>query len=147
KGEGASLTVFKDKAGADESVRLAADYVKEHLSKLLTQKPEIIEGPIKAHDLALTNSAKPVGAWLGLSCGAPGTPRSKHLSTGRLVRSLVSLWREIVFEDDAVFHHEDDFLDRIDILRRIAVDGDNVGKFAGLDRADPIGPVQQFRAS
>ena len=49
-GEGASISVFKDKAGADEPVRLAADYVKEHLSKLLTQKPEIIEGPIKAHD-------------------------------------------------------------------------------------------------
>jgi len=32
------------------SVRLAADYVKEHLPKLLTQKPEIIEGPVKAHD-------------------------------------------------------------------------------------------------
>ena len=63
------------------------------------------------------------------------------------MRSLVSLWREIVFEDGAVFHHEDDFFDRIDILRRIAVDGDNVGKFAGLDRADPIGLVQQFRAS
>jgi hypothetical protein len=28
KGEGASVSVFKDKAGADESVRLAADYVK-----------------------------------------------------------------------------------------------------------------------
>ena len=49
-GEGASLSVYKEKAGADESVRLAADYVKEHLSKLLTQKPEIIQGPIKAHD-------------------------------------------------------------------------------------------------
>ena len=49
-GEGASLGVFEDQAGADESVRLAADYVKEHLSKLLTQKPEVIEGPIKAHD-------------------------------------------------------------------------------------------------
>ena len=36
--------MFKNKAGADESVHLAADYVKEHLSKLLTQKPEIIEG-------------------------------------------------------------------------------------------------------
>jgi hypothetical protein len=32
-------------AGADESVRLAEGYVKEHLSKLLTQQPEIIEGP------------------------------------------------------------------------------------------------------
>jgi len=50
KGEGASLSVFQDKAGADESVRLAADYVREHMSKLLTQKPEVIEGPVKAHD-------------------------------------------------------------------------------------------------
>jgi quinol monooxygenase YgiN len=48
KGEGASVSVFNDKIGADESVHLAADYVREHLSKLLTQKPEIIEGPIKA---------------------------------------------------------------------------------------------------
>ena len=50
EGEGASLGVFEDKAGADESVQIAADYVSEHLSKLLTWKPEIIEGPIKAHD-------------------------------------------------------------------------------------------------
>jgi len=49
-GEGASLSVFKDKAGADESVQLAADYVKAHLSKLLVQKPEVIEGEVKAHD-------------------------------------------------------------------------------------------------
>ena len=50
KGEGASVSVFKDKAGADESIHLAADYVKNHLSKLVTQKPEVIEGPVKAHD-------------------------------------------------------------------------------------------------
>ncbi len=50
KGEAASVSVFRDKAGADESVHLAAKYVKEHLSKFITQKPEIIEGPIKAHD-------------------------------------------------------------------------------------------------
>ena len=49
-GEGASFSVFKDKAGADESIHLAADFVKEHLSKLITQKPEVIEGPVKAHD-------------------------------------------------------------------------------------------------
>jgi hypothetical protein len=42
--------VFKDKAGAGESVRLAADFVRERMSKLFRQKPEIIEGPIKAHD-------------------------------------------------------------------------------------------------
>ena len=49
-GEGASFGVFKDKAGADESVRLAADFVRTKMSKLLREKPEIIEGPIKAHD-------------------------------------------------------------------------------------------------
>ena len=49
-GEGASFGVFKDKAGADESVRLAADFVRQRMSKLLRQKPEVIEGPIKAHD-------------------------------------------------------------------------------------------------
>ena len=49
-GEGASFGVFKDKAGADESVRLAADFVRERMAKYLRQKPEVIEGPIKAHD-------------------------------------------------------------------------------------------------
>jgi hypothetical protein len=49
-GEGASFGLFTDKAGADESVRLASDYVRDRLSKLLTQKPEIIEGTIAAHD-------------------------------------------------------------------------------------------------
>jgi hypothetical protein len=66
KGEGASVSVFRDKAGADESIQLAADYVQKHLSKLITQKPEIIEGPIKAHDWSLTISAKPVGVRLRL---------------------------------------------------------------------------------
>ena len=49
-GEGASFGVFNDKAGADESVRLAADFVRTKMAALLRQKPEIIEGPITAHD-------------------------------------------------------------------------------------------------
>ena len=49
-GEGASFGIFDDKAGADESVHIAADYVRDHLSKLLRQKPEVIEGQIVAHD-------------------------------------------------------------------------------------------------
>ena len=49
-GEGASFGVFKDKAGADESVRLAADFVRTHMAKYLRERPEIIEGPIAAHD-------------------------------------------------------------------------------------------------
>ena len=50
EGEGASLSVFTDKAGADESLQLAAEFVKERMSQLLTQKPEVIEGAVKAHD-------------------------------------------------------------------------------------------------
>lgn len=50
EGEGASLSVYNDEAGADESIRLAAEFVKEQMSQLLTQKPEVIEGPVKAHD-------------------------------------------------------------------------------------------------
>ena len=36
----------------------AADYVQEHLSKLITQKPEIIDGPVKAHDRGTDHSLK-----------------------------------------------------------------------------------------
>ena len=49
-GEGASFGVFRDKAGADESVHLAADFVREHLSQLMISKPEIIGGRVVAHD-------------------------------------------------------------------------------------------------
>jgi hypothetical protein len=49
-GEGASFGVFKNKEGADESVALAAEFVRTKMAQLLTQRPEIIEGPIKAHD-------------------------------------------------------------------------------------------------
>ena len=49
-GEGASFSVFRDKAGADESVQLAADFVKANLADLTIQKPEVIEGAVKAHD-------------------------------------------------------------------------------------------------
>jgi hypothetical protein len=50
QGEGASFGVFQDRGGADESVALAADFVRKHMAHLLKQKPEVVEGPIKAHD-------------------------------------------------------------------------------------------------
>ena len=49
-GEGASFGVFRDKAGADESVALAAEFVRTRMSQLFRQKPEVVEGAIKAHD-------------------------------------------------------------------------------------------------
>ena len=49
-GEGASLSVFEDKEGADHSIELAADFVKANLADMMIQKPEVIEGPVIAHD-------------------------------------------------------------------------------------------------
>ena len=49
-GECASFSVFKDKTGADESVRLAADFVRTNMATLLREQPEIVEGPIAVHD-------------------------------------------------------------------------------------------------
>ena len=48
EGTGASMSLFKDKAGADESIRLAADYIQKHMAGLLG-KPEVTEGSVKAH--------------------------------------------------------------------------------------------------
>ncbi len=50
KGEGASISVFADKAGADASIAIAAEFTKTHMAGLVTQKPEVIEGPVRAHD-------------------------------------------------------------------------------------------------
>ncbi len=48
EGEGASLSVFRDEAGAEESVRIAANFVEQHLATLLG-KPEIIQGEVRTH--------------------------------------------------------------------------------------------------
>ena len=50
KGEGASISVFVNQEGADDSIALAAEFSKTHMAGLVTQKPEVIEGPVRAHD-------------------------------------------------------------------------------------------------
>ncbi len=44
-GSGASIGFFQDKTGAEESVRVAADFVKANLAQLLS-KPEITDGEV-----------------------------------------------------------------------------------------------------
>jgi quinol monooxygenase YgiN len=48
EGQGVSFSVFEDKAGANESTRLAADLVRAHPA-WQASKREIIEGPVEAH--------------------------------------------------------------------------------------------------
>lgn len=47
-GEGASLSVFENKAGAEESIALAAGFVKNELASLFVAKPEIVQGEVQA---------------------------------------------------------------------------------------------------
>ena len=47
-GEMASLSVYENQAGADESVRIAHDWVAENASTLLPNPPYVIEGDVVA---------------------------------------------------------------------------------------------------
>ena len=53
-GEIATVSVFEDQAGAEESVRMAADWIRENLAALLPDPPEISAGEVEAHELNLT---------------------------------------------------------------------------------------------
>ena len=48
----ASLSVFDDQAGADESVRLAHDWVRENAATLIPNPPQVTEGHVVATDTA-----------------------------------------------------------------------------------------------
>jgi hypothetical protein len=41
---GFSVSVFEDRAGTDESTRVAADYVKQNVPQVAGSPPEVIEG-------------------------------------------------------------------------------------------------------
>ncbi|MFF0159012.1 hypothetical protein ACFYRY_15950 [Streptomyces sp. NPDC005263] len=43
-----STSVFQDQAGADESILRAADFVRDHLTPLLPNPPEVMNGEVVA---------------------------------------------------------------------------------------------------
>lgn len=47
-----SVSVFEDRAGAEESTRLAADYIRKHLASFFPNPPEITAGEVVAHRTA-----------------------------------------------------------------------------------------------
>src|SRR5919199_6261330 len=53
-GEIATVSVFEDQAGAEESIRMAARWVGDNLAALLPNPPEITAGEVGAHELNLT---------------------------------------------------------------------------------------------
>ena len=58
EGQGVSFSVFRDKNGAEESVRIAANFVAQHLGLLLGE-PEIIQGAIRARGTTLGEPSLP----------------------------------------------------------------------------------------
>jgi hypothetical protein len=53
-GEIATVSIFEDRVGAQKSIRMAADWVRDNLAALLPNPPEIIAGEVAAHELSLT---------------------------------------------------------------------------------------------
>jgi hypothetical protein len=45
----ASTSIFEDQAGAEESNRRAADYVRQNMASLLPNPPQITAGGVVAH--------------------------------------------------------------------------------------------------
>lgn len=50
KGEGASVSIFKTKAEAENSNNLATEFASKYFKDVMNQKREVIEGLIVAHD-------------------------------------------------------------------------------------------------
>ena len=48
-----SVNVFENRSGAEESVRRAADYVREHIASLLPNAPDITTGEVVVHQAEL----------------------------------------------------------------------------------------------
>jgi hypothetical protein len=45
-GGGFTVSVFEDKAGTDESIRVAADWVRQNVPEAAGSPPEVIEGRV-----------------------------------------------------------------------------------------------------
>jgi hypothetical protein len=53
----ASISVFEDRAGVEESTRMAADWRRQNMASLIPNPPEVLEGEVFANEAA---SAGPV---------------------------------------------------------------------------------------
>lgn len=56
-GKMASVSVFKDKAGADQSVQTATNWLQKNMSQFLPNPPQTISGEMVAHTTARTEKA------------------------------------------------------------------------------------------
>ena len=69
-GRFATVSVFEDRAGAEESTRLAADWVRENMASLFPEPPEVLQGEVVVHGAA---SAGPVSGVTDTVGGVTGS--------------------------------------------------------------------------
>src|SRR4028118_2064594 len=48
----ASISVFEDRAGAEESTRMAADWIRQNMASLFPNPPEVLERGVFAQEAA-----------------------------------------------------------------------------------------------
>jgi len=48
-GGGATVTICQDKAGTDESIRVAREWIQKNASGLSVDPPSVSEGPVSMH--------------------------------------------------------------------------------------------------
>jgi len=48
----ATVSVFEDRNGAEESTRKAADWIRQNMASLLPNPPEVLQGEVGAHEEA-----------------------------------------------------------------------------------------------
>jgi len=61
-GTGVVVAVFEDQAGAEESVRRAAEWVQANLAELIPNPPEVTVGEVRVHTTALLTMEEAVEA-------------------------------------------------------------------------------------
>ena len=69
-GRFASVSVFEDRAGAEESTRMAADWVRENMASSFPNPPEVLQGEVVVHGAA---SAGPVSGVTDTVGGVTGS--------------------------------------------------------------------------
>ncbi len=67
----ATVSVFEDRAGAEESTRMAADWIRENMASLFPDPPEVLEGEVFANEAA--SAGGPLSAATDTVGGVTGT--------------------------------------------------------------------------
>jgi hypothetical protein len=61
----ASVSVFEDRAGAEESTRVVADWVRQNMASLFPNPPEVLQGEVVAHEASSTGPVSGVTDTVG----------------------------------------------------------------------------------